>query len=97
MKYKDAMEKYNSDKPDTGGFVWITDFPLFMAKEDGSIEAAHHPFTMPANEEDVYKNPIEVYAMWLMASLFITEILFISGFLRIVFFTGSWAKLRSSL
>ena len=65
LKYKDAMEKYNSDKPDTGGFVWITDFPLFMAKEDGSIEAAHHPFTMPANEEDVYKNPLEVFGWWL--------------------------------
>ncbi len=33
-------------------FVWIVDFPLFEINDDGSIKAAHHPFTMP-KEEDI--------------------------------------------
>ncbi|MFW6105965.1 MAG: aspartate--tRNA ligase [Desulfovermiculus sp.] len=27
--------------------VWITDFPLFEATEDGEISSSHHPFTAP--------------------------------------------------
>ncbi|MFW5899760.1 MAG: aspartate--tRNA ligase [Desulfovermiculus sp.] len=27
--------------------VWITDFPLFEATEDGEITSSHHPFTAP--------------------------------------------------
>jgi aspartyl-tRNA synthetase len=33
-------------------FLWITDFPLFESIEDGRPVPAHHPFTMP-NEEDI--------------------------------------------
>jgi aspartyl-tRNA synthetase len=34
-------------------FVWVTDFPLFEGLDDkGNAVAAHHPFTMP-NEEDL--------------------------------------------
>lgn len=33
-------------------YVWVTDFPLFEGKDDdGNLISAHHPFTMP-NEED---------------------------------------------
>jgi len=28
-------------------FVWVVDFPLFEAADDGSPAAMHHPFTMP--------------------------------------------------
>ncbi|XP_054284236.1 aspartate--tRNA ligase, mitochondrial-like [Macrosteles quadrilineatus] len=28
-------------------FAWIVDFPLFLEGDDGSLEAAHHPFTAP--------------------------------------------------
>jgi len=28
-------------------FVWVVDFPLFDAADDGSPAAMHHPFTMP--------------------------------------------------
>ncbi len=34
-------------------FAWIVDFPMFEKKEDGSIQAAHHPFTQP-NTEDMH-------------------------------------------
>jgi len=34
-------------------YVWITDFPMFEGvDEDGNLQAAHHPFTMP-NMDDI--------------------------------------------
>ncbi|MEK7116589.1 MAG: aspartate--tRNA ligase [Patescibacteria group bacterium] len=51
--FAETMEKYGTDKPDLRkdknnpdelAFVWITDFPMFEKKDDGSIAAAHHPF-----------------------------------------------------
>jgi aspartyl-tRNA synthetase len=35
-------------------FLWVDDFPLFEADEDGGWTFAHHPFTSPA-EEDMEK------------------------------------------
>jgi len=45
-------------------FVWIVEFPLFELNDDGSIKAAHHPFTMPV-EEDIHlleQDPLRVRA-----------------------------------
>lgn len=51
--FTEVMDKYKTDKPDLRkdknnpnelAFAWITDFPMFEKKDDGSIGAAHHPF-----------------------------------------------------
>ena len=37
-------------RKDEFNLVWIVDFPLFDKKEDGTLEPAHHMFTMPNKE-----------------------------------------------
>lgn len=46
-------------------FLWITEWPLLeYDEEEGRYQAAHHPFTMPVNEDFVKldSNPAEVRA-----------------------------------
>lgn len=51
LTYREAMSEYESDDPDLRekenamAYCWITDFPMFEEKEDGSLGAKHHPFT----------------------------------------------------
>jgi len=44
-------------------YVWVTDFPMFEGvDEDGNLQAAHHPFTMP-HPEDIHlleSDPLKV-------------------------------------
>lgn len=44
--------RFNLMDPNEFAYCWITDFPLFEKKDDGTIASAHHPFTMP-NLEDM--------------------------------------------
>ena len=74
MTYKEAIEKYKSDKPDLRenkkdsnelAFAFITDFPMFEWKEgDERWGAMHHPFTMPQTEniEKIRKEPENILA-----------------------------------
>ena len=60
MTYDEAMEKYNSDKPDIRknkndpdelAFLWVTQFPVFEKDEEGKLTFAHNPFAAPKDED----------------------------------------------
>ncbi|MFA7142215.1 MAG: amino acid--tRNA ligase-related protein [Candidatus Paceibacterota bacterium] len=74
MTYKEALQKYGTDKPDLRknkedknelAFWFITDFPMFEWKEEyKKWGAMHHPFTLPQekNIEEIKKNPKNILA-----------------------------------
>ena len=59
ITYKDAMEKYGTDRPDMRtdkndpdllAFCWVIDFPFFEKTEEGGWTFTHNPFSAPNPE-----------------------------------------------
>ncbi len=59
MSYKDAMEKYKTDRPDIRkgknnpnllAFCWVIDFPFFEQSDKGGWTFTHNPFSGPKPE-----------------------------------------------
>ncbi len=44
-------DKFDLKDPNDFAYCWVTEFPLLEKKDDGSVQAAHHPFTMPLKED----------------------------------------------
>jgi aspartyl-tRNA synthetase len=45
-------DKLGLVRKDEWQFMWLTDPPLFEVEDDGSVAAAHHPFTSPRVEDE---------------------------------------------
>ncbi len=59
ITYKEAMEKYGTDRPDIRkdkndpnllAFCWVIDFPFFEKTEEGGWTFTHNPFSAPKPE-----------------------------------------------
>lgn len=51
------LEVGRPEGQDELAFLWVTDFPVFEVLADGSLAAAHHPFTSPVDVAEMEEHP----------------------------------------
>ena len=58
-------DKFELRNPNEFAYAWVTEFPMFEKKDDGSIQAAHHPFTspLPADFDLLETDPMKCRAL----------------------------------
>jgi aspartyl-tRNA synthetase len=58
-------DKFKLRNPNEFAYAWVYNFPMFESKADGSVQAAHHPFTSPHPEdlELLDTNPMKARAL----------------------------------
>jgi aspartyl-tRNA synthetase len=49
---QDVAQRMSLVPEDKRSFLWVTDFPMFVREQDGTLSSVHHPFTAP-NPEDL--------------------------------------------
>jgi aspartyl-tRNA synthetase len=66
ITYKEAIEKYGTDRPDTRkdkndkntlAFCWVVDFPFFEKKDEGGWTFTHNPFS--ASKPEFFKDILD--------------------------------------
>ncbi len=58
-------DKYSLADMSELAFAWVTDFPMFERKPDGTIDFEHNPFSMPHGGAAAFDNPepTDIYGM----------------------------------
>ena len=49
---QDVAQRLSMVPQDQQTFLWVTDFPMFIREQNGTLSSVHHPFTAP-NPEDL--------------------------------------------
>ena len=49
---QDVAQRLELLSEEKRSFLWVTDFPLFIREQNGTLSSVHHPFTSP-NPEDI--------------------------------------------
>jgi aspartyl-tRNA synthetase len=49
---QDVAQRLSMVPADQQNFLWVTDFPMFIREQNGTLSSVHHPFTAP-NPEDL--------------------------------------------
>jgi len=49
---QDVAQRLSMVPEDQQTFLWVTDFPMFIREQNGTLSSVHHPFTAP-NPEDL--------------------------------------------
>lgn len=59
-----CRDKFSLVSSDDIAFCWVTDFPMYEQKDDGSYDFEHNPFSMPHGGKDAFEwnpDPLSIY------------------------------------